>query len=437
MADYTDRLEALTPAQRALLEARLKRKGLNAIPRDGSSDKGLSAMGPILNAESGFNPNNGAPPDRRMKFSLYFFSDDGEKLGPDKYTLLIEAAKFADANGFSAVWTPERHFQRFGGLFPNPSVTGAALAVATNHVQIRAGSVAIPLHHPVRVAEEWSVVDNLSNGRVAISIASGWHPNDFVFTPSIYDDRKQAMYDHVETIQKLWAGEELEFPGPNESSVTVRVLPRPIQPRLPLWVTTAGNPQTWVKAGEIGANVLAALAGYSDSDMAENIQHYRQSRRDNGHVAEDGIVSVMVHTYIGDDEAVIKEEARAPMCHYLRSYFDQLQNLGAQDATEDDKRTLVAAAFEQYYPNHLLIGTKEKCRAVVDRLQGLGVDEIACLIDFGIEREAVLNALVPLAELARDFSQQKAVQVEAPVPVAIGPDGGDHAQAAKAMSENS
>ena len=96
--------------------------------------------------------------------------------------LLLDGARFADDHGFEAVWTPERHFHAFGGLYPNPSMTSAAIAAIT-HGAFRAGSVVLPLHHPIRVAEEWAVVDNLSRGRVGISFASGWQPNDFVLHP--------------------------------------------------------------------------------------------------------------------------------------------------------------------------------------------------------------------------------------------------------------
>src|SRR5690348_14609600 len=109
----------------------------------------------------------------RMDFSLFYFATTDDGGFSDKYRLLIEGAKFADAHGFTAVWTPERHFHEFGGLYPNPSVTSAAIATVTERVQIRAGSVVLPLHDPLLVAEEWAVVDNLSHGRVSISFASG------------------------------------------------------------------------------------------------------------------------------------------------------------------------------------------------------------------------------------------------------------------------
>jgi natural product biosynthesis luciferase-like monooxygenase protein len=411
MSKYSDRLEALTPEQRTLLEARLKKKGLDVTPTQRQTEV-APRITPRPDKTRPVLVDDRPRSNRRrgMKFSLYFFSDDGSKTGPNKYGLLMEAARFADKNGFSAVWTPERHFQRFGGLYPNPSVISAALAVATDRVQIRAGSVALPLHHPVRAAEEWSVVDNLSNGRAAVSIASGWHPNDFVFAPSIYENRKQVMFDHIEAIQRLWAGEELEFDGANGSQVAVKILPKPIQSRLPIWVTTAGSPETWARAGEIGANVLAALAGYTFADLANRIQMYRQSRERHGHNPEDGTVSLMAHTYIGDDEGRVKEKVRAPMCQYLRSYFDQFQHAGAADATEEDKRALVAAAFEQYYGDTLLIGTMDKCRGLVERLLESDADEVACLIDFGLDQESVLEGLVRLAELKNDFNDEQTPQ---------------------------
>src|ERR1044072_5660454 len=102
-----------------------------------------------------------------MIFSLFYFGSYVESDDQDKYKLLFDTVRFADKHKFQAVWTPERHFDEFGGLFPNPSVMSAALAVTTKNVQIRCGSIVAPLHHPVRIAEDWALIDNLSNGRVA------------------------------------------------------------------------------------------------------------------------------------------------------------------------------------------------------------------------------------------------------------------------------
>src|SRR5215469_9435608 len=147
------------------------------------------------------------------QLSLFFFNADAAERKHAQYDMLLESAKFADQNGFAAVWTPERHFQRFGGLYGSPSVTGAALSVLTKRIAIRAGSVVLPLQNPLRVAEEWAMIDNLSNGRVAIAAASGWHANDFVLSPNTYQNRYNDMYEKLAIIQKLWRGEKVSLPN--------------------------------------------------------------------------------------------------------------------------------------------------------------------------------------------------------------------------------
>ena len=139
-----------------------------------------------------------------LQFSLYFFGNYPAAYDPDKYRLILDGARFADQNNFTAVWLPERHFHALGGFSPNPSLLAAALARETSRIALRGGSVVLPLHHPVRVAEEWAMVDNLSNGRVGMSIASGWHPNDFVFAPDRFERRREICLEDIQTIQKLW-----------------------------------------------------------------------------------------------------------------------------------------------------------------------------------------------------------------------------------------
>lgn len=370
-----------------------------------------------------FKDDRGAPATarrpqlrRKLDFSLFYFSSD-EGVGGDRYRLLKEGARFADRNGFSAVWTPERHFHAFGGLFPNPSVTSAAIAAMTERIQIRSGSVVLPLHHPVRVAEEWSVVDNLSNGRVGMSVASGWQPNDFVLRPESHARRNELMYENLEQVRKLWRGETLRFPGPM-GDVDVHILPRPVQAELPVWITAAGSPETFRRAGEIGANVLTHLLGQSIASLADNIAIYREARRAAGHAGR-GQVTLMLHTFIGDDRDVVRETVREPMKNYLRSAVSLVKNF-ATEWTAFSKRAPTAAkaggdefsrlspeeldslldfAFERYFETSGLFGTTESCLAMTESLKAIGIDEIGCLIDFGVEQETVLRHLEKLNEL--------------------------------------
>ncbi|MBK7875229.1 MAG: LLM class flavin-dependent oxidoreductase [Planctomycetes bacterium] len=351
-------------------------------------------------------------------FSLFYFASDEGENPADKYRLLLEGARFADERGFEAVWTPERHFHAFGGLYPNPSVASAALATITRRIHLRAGSVVLPLHDPIRVAEEWAMVDNLSNGRVGIAVASGWQPHDFVLAPENHARRKEIMTEGVETLRRLWRGEKLERRGPDGRMHAVQTLPRPVQKELPLWVTTAGNIETWRIAGETGANVLTHLLGQRIEELAAKVKAYREARAAAGH-AGPGRVTIMLHTLVGRDDAEVKELVRAPMIGYLESSVGLVKDViasfptfktpgaGAKEQADfealqpDEVRALTEHAFERYFETSGLFGSVETCVKQVERVRAVGIDEFACLIDFGVPSTVVLEHLELLDEVRR------------------------------------
>ncbi|HEY0601332.1 MAG TPA: MupA/Atu3671 family FMN-dependent luciferase-like monooxygenase, partial [Herpetosiphonaceae bacterium] len=358
--------------------------------------------------------------DRAIDFSLFYFASDDSGVRGDKYRLLIEGAKFADQHGFTAVWTPERHFHEFGGLYPNPAITSAALATITQHVQLRAGSVVMPLHDPIRVAEEWSVVDNISKGRVGIAFASGWHANDFVFFPERYRDRKQATADGLAAVQKLWRGESLTVQSGAGNPIDVKIFPRPVQSELPIWITAAGNPETFIEAGRTGANILTHLLGQSLEDVAEKVRLYRAARAESGLDPDTGKVTLMLHTFIGADRDAVRETVREPFTSYLRSSAGLIANLAKSvniagdinSLSQADMDTLLAFAFDRYFETSALFGTVESCAEMVERLKLIGVDEIGCLVDFGVEAEQALAALEPLNTL-RELTSRPAARAGA------------------------
>jgi natural product biosynthesis luciferase-like monooxygenase protein len=361
---------------------------------------------------------------RPIAMSLFYFSADAGENPASKYRLLTEGARFADRNGFNAVWTPERHFHEFGGLYPNPAVTGAAIAALTENVQIRAGSVVLPLHHPARVAEEWSVVDNLSGGRVGISVAAGWQPNDFVLRPESFADAKQVMFREIETLRKLWRGERVTFRGP-KGDVSIATLPRPIQAEVPIWVTTAGTLETWILAAEAGCNVLTHLLGQTIHEVGEKVAAYRAAWLKAGHPGK-GIVTLMLHTFVSDDDDAIREIVREPMKEYLQTAMSLVQEAAwqfptfkekaetsgksfsevfATGFTDEERDAVLEFAFERYFETSGLFGTPESCAAMVDRVAGIDVDEIGCLIDFGVPTDTVLGSLKHLARLCAASSE--------------------------------
>ncbi len=266
-------------------------------------------------------PSGEQPDTGDLGFSLFYFASEASGTGHHAYRLLIEGARFADENGFEAIWTPERHFHAFGGLFPNPAISSAMLAGMTRNVKLRAGSSVLPLHHPIRLAEDWALVDNLSNGRAGIAIASGWQPNDFVLRPEAFLDRKKRMIDGVDTLRRLWRGDPVAFPDHKGEPVEIEIHPKPMQAELPLWITAAGNPETFVAAGELGCGVLTHLLGQDFDELEEKIRSYRVAWAEAGHPGK-GQVTLMLHTFVGEQEDQVRETVRAPMKGYLKSAVD-------------------------------------------------------------------------------------------------------------------
>ncbi|ACC81529.1 hybrid non-ribosomal peptide synthetase/type I polyketide synthase [Nostoc punctiforme] len=338
---------------------------------------------------------------KKMQFSLLYFSSNEAEFSDEKYKLFLEGAKFADRNGFTAVWTPERHFHAFGGLYPNPSVLSAALTSLTKRIRLRAGSVVLPLHNPIRVVEEWSVVDNLSHGRVDLAFARGWNPNDFVLSPDTHADSKEVMFSGIQTVQKLWRGENISLPNGVGKQTDIKVYPLPMQRELSIWITCTGGKERFIEAGASGFNILTALLFQPVEELAQKIALYRETRKQHGYDPDSGQVTLMLHTFIGEDIKVVRNQVREPFIEYMKSSVN-LWRHGSDDLdklTETEKANLLAYAFERYFHTSALFGTPSTCLEMVQRLHEIGVDEIACLIDFGIDGNTVLASLDSLNNL--------------------------------------
>lgn len=343
------------------------------------------------------------------ELSLFFFSADSSERQDQKYRMLLDSARFADDHGFTAVWTPERHFQRFGGLYGSPSVTGAALAVITTRISIRAGSVVLPLQNPLRIAEEWAMIDNLSNGRAAIAAASGWHVNDFVLAPDTYQKRYDDMYEKIALIQRLWRGEKASLTNGAGVKTEVGILPAPIQKELPIWVTGQSD-DTFLNAGRLGFNILTAnfALRHDLGEFVRKVKIYRDAIQ--AHHGRRGHVTLMAHTFVGEDHNAIRTIAQPAIAGYLKVNIEMQKDhsigsgeeRGFSRLNERETEIMIAAQVKNDLQSPLsFIGTPDHCAEQAERLSENGVDEIACLIDFGIGIEDVMASLRRLSILLK------------------------------------
>ncbi|MFJ8495611.1 MupA/Atu3671 family FMN-dependent luciferase-like monooxygenase [Streptomyces sp. NPDC094038] len=353
-------------------------------------------------------------PAGELTTSVYFFSSAEGGFETD-YDLILASAREADALGYEAIWTPERHFHEFGAQYPNPAVLGAALAVATERIHIRAGSVIPALHNPLRLIEDWRVVDRLSGGRVGVSFATGFHPGDFVLAPDRYADRRETFEADVRRLRTLWSqGVVPDAVDGTGGQVQVSLYPRPVQPELPTWLTAAASEESFRRAGAMGANLLTALLELRIEELAENIRIYRKAREEAGHDPDAGQVTLMVHCYVGESEEMVEEVCHDPFLRYLRSHTQLLGTLTAAlpeeridmaGANPKDIDAILRRAYRKYRNERALLGDPVSVRQRCELLREAGVNEIGALVDFGLTQRQVIGSLRRLAQVRDEMAR--------------------------------
>lgn len=352
-------------------------------------------------AQNGVSRGIGLP-----DLGIIFFSGLTSDQSP--YELLLDIARYVDQAGFNAIWTPERHFTEVGGGYPNPALLAATLAAVTHRVRLRAGSINLPLHDPLRVAEEWAVVDQLSNGRVDLAIAPGWHVRDFVLKPENFHNKFNILNDYREQVQRAWRGESIERNDSFGQSQAITTYPRPVQPDLPIWLTTSQREEAWEFAGRSGFNVLTALINFSPKELERRIEVYRKAREVAGWDPAAGAVSLMLHTYVANDTSLAIEQVRPALTEYLKSFVSQHQGANQADTNDkvrtlqslgDDQDDFVEMVFSRYVDTSSLIGDLHQVKTRLEDFSRMGVDEVACLVDFGLDKTQIIDSLRLLTQL--------------------------------------
>lgn len=179
------------------------------------------------------------------------------------YAAAVEQAAWADDVGFNVVSVSEHHGAEDGYL-PSPIVLASAIAARTSRVAVRISALVVPLHNPLRVAEDLAVLDNISNGRLVIVIGAGYREEEFDMFGVDLADRGRLVERGVEVLTKAWTGQPFEYDGR-----TVRITPRPVQrPRPPL-LLGGGTKISAKRAARIADGYRPAKPGLMEIYLAE------------------------------------------------------------------------------------------------------------------------------------------------------------------------
>ncbi len=305
-----------------------------------------------------------------MKLSVFTVVDD-QGLHRDRYQEVLDLASAAESAGLSGIWVAEHHFNP-SGLCPSPPVLLAACAARTRRIRLGALVSVLPFHRAVDVAEEYSLLDRLSGGRVNLGLGSGYISTEFEgfgVDPASRHERFDQAYS---TVLDAMAGREVLVGEPGARPVRLNVLP--VQsPHPPLWIAVQRR-EAIPFVGRRGTSIaLIPYATVTDrAELAEEIREYRAALP-GGARAE---VAVAVHLYVGAHPP----RARQAFSDYLSSRLST-QSTHYQAKVARDPHHASAEALER--AGFALFGSLEEVLPGLRALAEIGVDEVLGIFDFG------------------------------------------------------
>ncbi len=256
-----------------------------------------------------------------MKFGLLYLSDfHADSYGDPSsyYGQILDQVQMAEQLGFWSVWFGEHHAG--GYAFGAPSVIATAAAARTRRIRLGTGVSLIPLNHPVRLAEEYAMLDVLSGGRLEYAIGRGVLKYDYDIM-GLDEGESYARYrEGIELILKAWnATGPFSHDGKFWKLNDYTFFPQPVQkPHPPIYGSAAVSPESYAWAGSMGFNLCATFFfPLPLREMRHNIQLYRDALVQHGFDPRQREVSGVFHTYCGEDP----KEARATGEALINCYF--------------------------------------------------------------------------------------------------------------------
>ncbi len=174
----------------------------------------------------------------------------------DVYRNLFELCVLAEELGFDHLWTSEHHFLD-DGWSPSQLPILSAIAARTERIRIGTFVLLLPFHDPIRVAEDATAVDIISNGRFDLAVGPGSDPTDYATFGVPMKQRRSRMHEGLRIIRHCLNEEEFSLSGKYWQLNNVRMTPKPVQKPIPLWVAALG-PQAVEEAGAGGYHLAAA-----------------------------------------------------------------------------------------------------------------------------------------------------------------------------------
>lgn len=332
-----------------------------------------------------------------MKFGYYILNtyvpelDGGCK---EVYEHWIEQIDAAESLGFDSLWVTEHHFRHFGGMMPSPALILTAAAQRTKRMRLGAAVSILPMHNPLRVAEEFAMVDQLSGGRLNFGAGRGMHPTEYAVFGYDWNNAQKRLPEALDIVMRAWSGEEFKWQSEHYRFPKLRVYPQPLQqPHPPIYVTANRDPESFHMIGKRGHHLMTLPWIASNEEQRSRVEMYWTALREAGHGAEDRDVFTMYPVYVGASDEQARAEAIEPW-HRWRDFAMDAQNL--TPANPAYERVFAHLDYDAMVRDSRgIFGGPESCARSLKRIiEVVGTTHIGLTFHFGgLSQEKVLRSM--------------------------------------------
>jgi len=310
-----------------------------------------------------------------MKFGIFVFGDNPPQIGRSNqkyYEEVLTMAEWAEELGFDSFWLGEHHFYWYGTCVSPPMII-AALAQRTKKIRLGPAISVLPFHHPLIVAEEYALADNLCDGRLNFAIGSGFSPIEYKTFGMSMEEARERYWEACDVILKAWRQEEFSHKGKFYQIENFSLWMKPLQkPMPPTWVA-ASSDETLIRTGELGFGMMGIPFARSNNilEVKEKNDLFNESYFRAGHKEEPDII-VALHVCLQQSE---EDAVKLSRPHFARvvDYLKTSRRPGAKVPDLDNMRKEKLGVFSN----------SEGAEEIFREYEKIGVTHIICMVNFG------------------------------------------------------
>ncbi len=317
-----------------------------------------------------------------MKFGIGLFGLQTHPENPSTYPQIcrntLQQVKLAEEVNFDSAWVSEHHFLE-DGYCPSPSVVASAMAAVTGRIRIGSAGIILPLHNPIRVAEDAALVDNVSNGRFDLGLVLGYRKDEFDGLGIPMKERPSRMEEGIDVIVKSWTEDKFSYQGKRYNFNNLSVTPKPVQkPHPPIYIGAFEEPAIR-RAGRLGYPLLIG-PGRTMQMVRDTLGFYNDAAQKAGRNPGNVEHILLRETFVGKNRKKAREEADKYIISMYKYYF----GLGVKMFVRGKQLSGLDDPLFDYLPEErFIIGDPDDCIKEVKRYRDeLGINYITCRMVF-------------------------------------------------------